>query len=473
VIANNRELHRYLLKGVTVQYKKEDKVVHDQALLIDLDQVKNNRFCAVNQFTITGTKYPRRPDIVCFINGLPIAVLELKSPSDEKADVWDAFNQIETYKNEITDLFIFNEALIISDGYTARVGSLTANKERFMPWLVVKDEDDRPQVQWQLETMVRGFFDKELLLNYIRYFVLFEEEEGKIIKKIAGYHQFHAVREAVKVTIEASSSNGNKKAGVFWHTQGSGKSISMCCYAGMLLQQKEMNNPTLVVVTDRNDLDGQLFATFGAAEELLKQRAVQAEDREDLRRLLAEREAGGIIFTTVQKFSPLEGEDAHPILNDRHNIVVISDEAHRSQYGLKAKLQNGVYKFGYAKHMRDAIPNASFIGFTGTPISLEDKDTRSVFGEYVSIYDIQDAVDDGATVPIYYESRLAKLDLNHDEIEKLSSQVDEVVEDEEDLSIREKTKGEWSRLEKLVGATPRLKQIAEDIVNHFDTRTSL
>ena len=301
---------------------------------------------------------------------------------------------------------------------------------------------------------------------------------NKVSKNIIGTikfnfknNQFHAVREAVKATIAASSEDGNKKAGVVWHTQGSGKSISMCCYAGMLLQQKEMNNPTLIVVTDRNDLDGQLFSTFGNAEALLKQRPVQADGRDELRRLLAERESGGIIFTTVQKFSPLDGEDEHPILNDRHNIVVISDEAHRSQYGLKAKLnKDGTYKYGYAKHMRDAIPNAAFIGFTGTPISFEDKDTRSVFGDYVSVYDIQDAVDDGATVPIYYESRLAKLDINREEIEALSDQVDEVIEDEEDTGAREKTKGEWSRLEKLVGSNPRLKDIAADFVTHFETR---
>ena len=471
LLVNNRAFHKMLIEGVPVQYKEDGELKHDQAFLIDFEAAKNNRFQAINQFTVQGIKQPRRPDIVCFINGLPISVLELKSPSDEHADIWDAFNQIQTYKEEISDLFIFNEASIISDGFTARVGSLTANQERFMPWRTIKDENDQPVLEWQLETMVRGFFDPELLLDYIRYFIIFENDGEKIIKKIAGYHQFHAVREAVKATIAASSEDGNKKAGVVWHTQGSGKSISMCCYGGMLLQQKEMNNPTLIVVTDRNDLDGQLFSTFGNAEALLKQRPVQADGRDELRRLLAERESGGIIFTTVQKFSPLDGEDEHPILNDRHNIVVISDEAHRSQYGLKAKLnKDGTYKYGYAKHMRDAIPNAAFIGFTGTPISFEDKDTRSVFGDYVSVYDIQDAVDDGATVPIYYESRLAKLDINREEIEALSDQVDEVIEDEEDTGAREKTKGEWSRLEKLVGANPRLKDIAADFVTHFETR---
>lgn len=472
LVTNNRAFHRMLLEGVPVTYKKQDDWVHDHAFLVDFNHVHQNRFVAINQFTILGTKQPRRPDIICFINGIPFAVLELKSPTDENADIWDAFNQLQTYKEEISDLFIFNEALVVSDGVTARVGSLTANQERFLPWRTIKNEDDKPALEWELETVVRGFFDRELFLDYIRFFVLFETDGEKTIKKIAGYHQFHAVREAVQATIAAANPNGDKKAGVVWHTQGSGKSISMCCYAGKLLQQPAMHNPTLLIVTDRNDLDGQLFETFSNAQDLLKQTPVQANNRGELRQLLAERESGGIIFTTVQKFALLDGESEHPLLNGRHNIVVMSDEAHRSQYGLKAKLGNdGTYKFGYAKHMRDALKNAAFIGFTGTPISSEDKDTRAVFGDYVSIYDIQDAVDDGATVPIYYESRLAKLDINKAEIEELSDQVDEVVEDEEDVGSREKTKSEWSRLEKLVGATPRLKQIAADLVAHFEART--
>jgi len=497
---NNRAFHRLLLEGVPVEYRKDDRTIYDHAFLIDFENLANNRFLAVNQFTIQGIKQLRRPDVVCFINGLPIAVLELKSPNDENADIWGAFNQMQTYKNEINDLFVFNEALVVSDGYNARVGSLTANQERFSPWRTIRHEDDKPLLECQLETLVRGFFNRELLLDYIRFFVLFENDGEIITKKIAGYHQFHAVREAVNVTLIASEmpdkdmssearatygrkvEPGSKKAGVFWHTQGSGKSISMCCYAGKLLQQPAMNNPTLLVVTDRNDLDGQLFQTFSNAQELFKQTPVQANNRNELRQLLSERESGGIIFTTVQKFSPFEKEDGHPILNDRHNIVVISDEAHRSQYGQKGRFIDVKDKdgnvigsklvFGYSKYMRDALPNASFIGFTGTPIALEDKDTRAVFGDYVSIYDIQDAVDDGATVPIYYESRLAKLDLNHAEIEALSAQVEEVVEDEEDVSNREKTKGEWSRLEKLVGTEPRIRQVAADLVTHFETRTN-
>lgn len=491
-VASNRGFHRLLLDGVPVEYKRDDEIIHDHAFLIDFADLKANRFRAINQFTLQGSKQLRRPDIVCFINGLPLAVLELKSPTAENVDIWDAFNQIQTYKDEIPDLFAYNQAVVVSDGYNARVGSLTANQERFMPWRTIKHEDDKPLLDWQLETMVRGFFDRELLLDYLRYFVIFETDSDRLIKKIAGYHQFHAVREAVKATVLAAQNPeqlfqaekranyagvvvpGSKKAGVVWHTQGSGKSISMVCYAGKLLQQPEMNNPTLVVVTDRNDLDGQLFGTFSSAKELLKQEPAQADDRDALRAMLAERESGGIIFTTVQKFALLAGENAHPILNGRHNIVVISDEAHRSQYGLTATLKaDGSYQFGYAKHMRDALPNAAFIGFTGTPIANEDKDTRAVFGDYVSIYDIQDAVDDGATVPIYYESRLAKLDINRDLIDELSDQVEDVVEDEEDVGQREKTKGEWSRLEKLVGSGPRLKQVAADLIEHFETRSAL
>ncbi len=496
---NNHAFHRLLLEGVPVEYRKDDRTIHDRTFLIDFENMANNRFLAVNQFTIQGTKQPRRLDIVCFINGLPIAVMELKSPNDENADIWKSFNQLQTYKNELSDLFVFNEALVVSDGYNARIGSLTANQERYSPWRAIKNEDDRPLLDFQLQTLVVGFFNRELLLDYIRFFVLFETDGEVIIKKIAGYHQFHAVREAVKATLIASKIPefkstesratygkdvvpGSKKAGVVWHTQGSGKSISMCFYAGKLLQQPEMNNPTLLVVTDRNDLDGQLFQTFSNAQELFKQTPIQADSRDELRRLLSERETGGIIFTTVQKFSPFGDEDDHPILNGRHNIVVISDEAHRSQYGQKGhfidvKDKNGKVidkklVFGYSKYMRDALPNASFIGFTGTPIALEDKDTRAVFGDYVSIYDIKDAVDDGSTVPIYYESRLAKLDLNHAEIEALSKQVEDVVEDEEDVQNREKTKGEWSRLEKLVGAQPRIREVAADLVEHFETRTT-
>lgn len=500
LIKNNKLFHQYLIEGVPVEYsvmEQEQWVTkHTHVRLIDFENHENNEFLVVNQFTITGTKVNRRPDVIVFINGLPMAVIELKNPADDHADIWNAYNQIQTYKEEIADLFVFNEALVISDGWTARVGSLTANKERFLPWKTIEDEDDKPLLEFQLETMVRGFFKPELLLDYIRYFVLFENDSDKIIKKIAGYHQFHAVRAAVKATVTAATTSdqitepranyantvvpGSKKAGVVWHTQGSGKSISMVCYASKLLQQPEMNNPTLVVVTDRNDLDGQLFNTFTMAQETLKQIPLQAEDRDSLRDLLLNRQSGGIIFTTVQKFALLDEEMAHPILSERSNIVVVSDEAHRSQYGNKARLvdvkdEDGNvvdqrYVYGYSKYMRDALPNAAFIGFTGTPISMDDKDTRGVFGDYVSIYDIQDAVDDGATVPIYYESRLAKLDINQDEIEALNDQVEEEIGEDEETESREKIKSQWSALEKLVGAEPRIKQVAQDLVEYFTIR---
>ena len=493
LIHNNRAFHRLLLEGVPVNYSDGDDTLSDHAQVIDFNNSRNNHFLVVNQFTIHGSRMNRRPDVVVFVNGLPIAVIELKNPSNEQTDVWDAFNQLQTYKDEISELFVFNEALVVSDGWTARIGSLTANKERFMPWRTLKNENDKPLLEYELEKVVKGFFDPELLLDYIRYFVIFDQEGDTVIKKIAGYHQFHAVREAVRVTVIASRQTeglqtaepratygrevvpGSRKAGVVWHTQGSGKSISMCCYAGKLLQQPEMNNPTIVVVTDRNDLDGQLFNTFKNARELLRQTPVQAGSRDDLREMLAARQSGGIIFTTVQKFSLLNGEENHPVLSNRQNIVVISDEAHRSQYGLKARLdtKTGKYIYGFAKHMRDAIPNASFIGFTGTPISMEDKDTRAVFGDYVSIYDIQDAVDDGATVPIYYESRLAKLDINRDVIEELNEEMEEVIEDEEDIASRERTKSKWAALEKLVGSEPRLKEVAEDLVAHFEVRSEV
>jgi type I restriction enzyme R subunit len=496
LVVSNRAVHRLLLGGVDVSFARVDGEgkTNDLVNLIDFANPTNNEFLVVNQFTVAGTKQPRRPDLVVFVNGLPLAVIELKNPANEQTDIWDAFNQLQTYKDETADLFNCNTALVISDGFTARVGALTADAERMLPWRTIASEDDRPRLQMELETLVRGFFKPELFLDYVRHFVLFEQDGEAIIKKIAGYHQFHAVREAVRATVIAAQDAdkgllevreeratygkevqpGSRKAGVVWHTQGSGKSITMACYAGKLLQQPEMKNPTLVVVTDRNDLDGQLFETFCAADDLLRTTPLQATGRDELREMLASRQAGGIIFTTVQKFALLDGEEVHPLLSNRSNIVVMSDEAHRSQYGMKGRLdtKTGKYVFGYAKHLRDALKNATFIGFTGTPIALEDKDTRAVFGDYVSIYDIQDAVDDGATVPIFYESRLAKLDVKQVEIDALNAQVDEVVEDEEDTASREKTKSEWAALEKLVGAEPRLQQVAKDLVQHFDARIS-
>jgi len=495
LIARNRRLHRLLLSGIPVEFIQDERKCRDWVHFIDFAEPQNNDFRLVSQFSVLGTKTLRRPDLVAFVNGLPLAVLELKNPASEQTDIWDAFNQIQTYKAEIPDLFNANVAVVVSDGFTARLGALTANQERMMPWRAISSEEDRPQLALELETLVRGFFDPVLFLDYVRHFVLFEQDGGQIIKRIAGYHQFHAAREAVRATVLAAASPnrstldvhderetsggklsqaGNRKAGVVWHTQGSGKSITMACYAGKLLKQPAMRNPTLVVVTDRNDLDGQLYTTFCAAEDLLGQTPVQAGSREELRDLLASREAGGIIFTTVQKFALLAGEAQHPLLSARENIVVISDEAHRSHYGMQGRLdaKTGNYLFGYAKHLRDALKNATFIGFTGTPISLADKDTRAVFGDYVSRYDIQDAVNDGATVPLFYESRLAKLDVNQEEINALNAQVDEIIEDEEDVVTRERTKSKWATLAKLVGAQPRLDQVAADLVEHFETRTA-
>jgi type I restriction enzyme R subunit len=500
LIKNNKAFHQLLLEGVKVEFNVGDSSDNqkktDYVKLVDFANAANNQFLVVNQYTITGSKGNRRPDVIVFINGLPMAVLELKNPADNNADIWSAYQQLQTYKDEIPDLFSFNQALVVSDGLDARLGSLTANKERFLPWRVVDNENDKPLFEYFLETLVKGFFKPELFLDYIRHFILFEQNGDVTIKKIAGYHQFHAVREAVKATVIAAQQPtqnkvtepranyankvvpGSGKAGVVWHTQGSGKSISMVCYAGKLLAQPAMNNPTIVVVTDRNDLDGQLFNTFSMAAKTLKQTPRQASDRDDLREILAARQSGGIIFTTVQKFSLLGEETAHPILSTRHNIVVVSDEAHRSQYGDKAKFntKTGKYTFGYSKHLRDALPQASFIGFTGTPIDSADKDTRAVFGDYVSIYDIQDAVDDGATVPIYYESRLAKLDINAADIEALNDDVDDILyeenEDEADIAERESTKSKWATLEKLVGSEPRMRQVAKDLVSHFEDRTT-
>ena len=489
----NRAFHQLVVDGIGVEYRDGEETRFDRARLVDFEDWRTNEFLVVNQFAIQGPKRSRRPDILVFVNGLPLAVVELKNPADEHADVWKAYDQIQTYKEEISDLFDTNAAAVISDGFTARVGSLTASRERFMPWKTIRNENDRPQLEFEVEKVIRGFFDPELFLDYLRHFILFEQDGDRIIKKIAGYHQFHAVREAVRVTVIASGQGaeedqlgddratygrdverGSRRAGVVWHTQGSGKSISMVCYAAKLLQQPEMKNPTLVVVTDRNDLDGQLYETFCAASDLLRQTPEQADGRAELREKLESRQAGGIIFTTVQKFSLLEGEKDHPVLCNRSNVVVISDEAHRSQYGLKAVVnrKTGEYTYGFAKHMRDAVPAATFIGFTGTPISNEDRDTRAVFGDYISIYDIRDAVEDGATVEIFYESRLARLDINRADIEELNRQVEEVVEDEEDIATRERTKGMWAALEKLVGSEPRLQEVAADLVAHFEARTA-
>lgn len=466
----NRQFHRWLRDGVNVQYQQNNETVGDQVFLVDFSNPSNNDWLVVNQFSIQGPQHTRRPDIIVFLNGLPVAVLELKNPADEEADIWKAFDQLQTYKEQIPDLFNTNEILIISDGVTARMGSLTADKERFSTWRTIDGRTNDPLGPMrELETLIKGVFKKEFLLDYLRDFILFEEEKAGIIKKIAGYHQFHAVRLAMTRTL-AAALDGDRKAGVVWHTQGSGKSISMAFYAGKVMTDPEMKNPTIVVVTDRNDLDGQLFGTFSMAKDLLRETPVQADNRKGLRKLLENRPSGGIIFTTIQKFIPGEDEDSFPVLSERHNIVVICDEAHRSQYGLEARLnEKGEYEYGYAKHMRDALPNATFIAFTGTPVSQTDRDTRSVFGPDIHVYDMEQAEKDQAIVKIYYEGRLAKLELNNNEALRIDEEVDELTEDQEE-SAAARTKSRWAALEKLVGTEPRIKEIAADLVQHFENR---
>lgn len=481
----NRAFHRMLVNGVTVEYKAEDGSIRGtQARIIDFDNPDNNDFLAVNQFTILGED-ERRPDVLLFINGLPIGVIELKNAADENTDIWKAFNQLQTYKSRIPELFKFNEFLVISDGIEARIGSLTADRERFMPWRTIEGDEVVDDRYTQLQVVLQGVFEKQRCLDLIRYFMVYEEPApGKLIKKMAGYHQFHAVAIAVRETIRASAAEGgpmdireprsgymaepmeagkpgDKRVGVVWHTQGSGKSLTMAFYAGRVILHPAMKNPTIVVLTDRNDLDDQLFGTFASCQDLLRQTPIQARDRAHLRELLSVN-AGGVVFTTIHKFFPEKGSREHELLTNRTNVVVIADEAHRSQYD---------FVDGYARHMRDALPSASFIGFTGTPIERADANTRSVFGDHISIYDIERAVKDGATVPIYYESRLAKILISEDARPKLDSDFEEATEGEE-TDKKEKLKSKWATLEALVGAENRIKLIAADLVEHFENRLS-
>jgi type I restriction enzyme R subunit len=481
--ARNRTFHRMLVDGVTVEYREDGRIRGAQARVVDFDDPDNNDWLAVNQFSVVENRQNRRPDLVLFVNGLPLGVLELKNAADENATIWTAFQQLQTYKKEIPSLFAFNELLIISDGVEARIGTLTAGREWFKPWRTVAGDTLADPKMPQLQVMIEGVLNQRLFLDLVRDFVVFEEEGGgKLVKKMAGYHQFHAVRVAVLETLRALAHQdqtdsvrephgvymakrrpggepGDRRVGVVWHTQGSGKSLTMVFYTGRMIREPEMENPTIVVITDRNDLDDQLFGTFSRCQDLLRQPPVQAESRADLREKLSV-EAGGVVFTTIQKFLPEEKGDRHPVLSERHNIVVIADEAHRSQYD---------FIDGFARHMRDALPNASFIGFTGTPIELTDKNTRAVFGDYISIYDIQRAVEDRATVPIYYESRLAKLELDEAEKPKIDPEFEEVTEGEE-VERKEKLKTRWAQLEAIVGSGKRLKLIARDIVEHFEQR---
>ena len=482
--ARNRAFHQMLVNGVEVEYREaEGRVRGDQVQVIDFDNPAANDWLAVNQFTVTENQNTRRPDVVLFLNGLPLGVIELKSPADEDATIWTAWQQLQTYKSELPALFSMNEALMVSDGIEARVGTLTSGTEWFKPWRTITGETLADSSMTELQVMLDGVFELRRFLAMVRDFIVFDGDgSGELVKKMAGYHQFHAVQVAVDETLRAAKLQrtarevvdeqgryesgrkpggeaGDRRIGVVWHTQGSGKSLTMAFYAGAIIREPAMANPTVVVLTDRNDLDDQLFGTFSRCQDLLRQPPTQAESRADLRAKLSVN-AGGVVFTTIQKFFPEERGDTHPTLSDRRNIVVIADEAHRSQYD---------FIDGYARHMRDALPNASFVGFTGTPIELQDANTRAVFGDYISIYDIQRSVEDGATVPIYYESRLAKLALDEDERPRIDPDFEEATEGEE-VERTERLKTKWAQLEVVVGAEKRVKQIAEDIVSHFEQR---
>jgi type I restriction enzyme, R subunit len=482
--ARNRAVHRLLVDGVTVEYRTPDGEIRGaQARVLDFENTATNDWLAVNQCTVAENKHSRRLDVVLFVNGLPLAVVELKNAADENATIWTAFQQLQTYKAEVPLLFATNALLVISDGVEARVGTLTAGREWFKPWRTVSGERLADPHLPELQVVSEGVFAPGRFLDLVRDFIVFEDEGGgRLAKKMAGYHQFHAVRVAVSETLRAAELRreadrvaeatggyetgrqpggkpGDRRIGVVWHTQGSGKSLTMAFYAGRIIREPAMENPTVVVLTDRNDLDDQLFGTFSRCTDLLRQPPVQAESRAHLRELL-QVAAGGVVFTTIHKFFPEEKDDRHPTLSERRNIVVIADEAHCSQYD---------FIDGFARHMRDALPHASFIGFTGTPIELQDANTRAVFGDYISVYDIQRAVQDGATVPIYYESRLAKLALDEAERPKIDPDFEDATEGEE-VERKEKLKTKWAQLEAVVGAEKRLKIIARDIVEHFEKR---
>lgn len=472
----NEALHHLITRGVEIDVAREGGGVGGTLVrLVDFEDPAENDWVVSNQVPIIdrtlGRSQLRRPDVIVWVNGLPLAVLELKNPSDANADIGKAIRQLETYKVDIPSLFATNAVLVVSDDVHAKIGSLTADASRFAFWRTIAGEGDAPKSAQPLEVLLRGVFDKARFLDYLRSFITFEHERGAgtLAKKIAGYHQFHAVRRAVEETARATAAGGDKRIGVVWHTQGSGKSLTMVFYAGKLVRDRRMDNPTLVVLTDRNDLDDQLFGTFSKSEALLRQTPIQATDRKHLRELLRT-VAGGVYFTTIQKFLPDES-DKTPSLSDRRNIVVIADEAHRSQYGFEAKIdkKTGETTYGLAKHLRDALPGASFIGFTGTPVALTDRNTVQVFGDTISRYDIQRAVDDQATVPIYYENRLARLELAEAELPKLDDDFEELTEGEEDAR-KEALKSEWSTLESLVGTDKRLRLVAKDLVEHFDRR---
>jgi type I restriction enzyme R subunit len=471
LVEENRRIHKLLTEGVDVEYRADSgKTAATKIWLIDLERADSNDWLAVNQFVVVQNRANRRPDLVLFVNGLPLAVLELKNAAAQNATIADAYNQLQTYLHQIPGLFSTNAVLVTSDGMEARIGSITANAERFMPWRTVDGEDFAHRGTPELETLLRGVFTRANLLALIRDFIVFGDKGEGPFKIIAGYHQFHGAQKAVRQAVEASRPDGDRKIGVIWHTQGSGKSLLMAFFAGLAVKSQALENPTLVVLTDRNDLDDQLYGTFGLCRDLIRQNPEQAGSRADLKRLL-DKAAGGVVFTTVQKFSPERGEESFPLLSDRRNIIVIADEAHRSQYGFESKLnrETGFRRYGYAHYIRQAMPNASFIGFTGTPIEAADINTPAIFGEYIDIYDISRAVEDGATVPIFYESRLARIELNDDEKPLIDSEIEALVEDQS-LTEAEKLKAKWSAVEALVGSDKRLVQVAEDMVAHLEAR---
>lgn len=471
LVEENRRIHKLLTEGVDVEFRADSgKTAATKIWLIDLERADFNDWLAVNQFVVVQNRANRRPDLVLFVNGLPLAVLELKNAAAQNATIADAYNQLQTYLHQIPGLFSTNAVLVTSDGMEARIGSITANAERFMPWRTVAGEDFAHRGTPELETLLRGVFTRANLLALIRDFIVFGDKGEGPFKIIAGYHQFHGAQKAVRQAVEASRPDGDRKIGVIWHTQGSGKSLLMAFFAGLAVKSQALENPTLVVLTDRNDLDDQLYGTFGLCRDLIRQNPEQADSRADLKRLL-DKAAGGVVFTTVQKFSPEKGEESFPLLSDRRNIIVIADEAHRSQYGFESKLnrETGLRRYGYAHYIRQAMPNASYIGFTGTPIEAADINTPAIFGEYIDIYDISRAVEDGATVPIFYESRLARIELNDDEKPLIDSEIEALVEDQS-LTEAEKLKAKWSAVEALVGSDKRLAQVAEDMVAHLEAR---
>lgn len=479
LLINNESFHRYLTDGIDVEVRTESGIRGEKVYIVDFETPENNEFLAVNQFTIIEGSQNKRPDIILFVNGLPLVVIELKNAVDENATIKSAYNQLQTYKQAISSLFIYNELLIVSDGWDALCGTLTSDFGRFMSWKTKDGKTTADHLQPQLEIMFLGMLNKNTLLDLIRQFIVFEKSDSKTLKKVAAYHQYYAVNKAVESTILASSKNGDGRGGVIWHTQGSGKSLSMVFFSGKLIIEPKMENPTLVILTDRNDLDEQLHDTFTNCQQLLRQEPQKAENRRDLRQLLKVA-SGGIVFTTIQKFMPMPDDIAQngnavnepsveyigadvQALSERKNIVVVADEAHRSQYD---------FIDGFAKHLRDALPNATFIGFTGTPIESGDRNTQAVFGNYVDIYDIQQAVNDKATVPIFYESRLAKVHFEEDEKVTIDEQFEELTEGEE-ISNRQQMRAKWTRLEAIVGNPNRIQKIAEDLVYHFEQRNAV